>query len=329
MPVHPFVSLLPVLRPLVVASTLLLTLLLTAKTAISATISTPRKLAASAASLTFGNIRVNNSLTQFETLTNTGASAVTVSRATVTGPGFGVRGLTLPVTLNRGQSVTFRVLCTPGKTGPMTGKIAVVSTAPTMTIPLAAAGIPSGKLLSSTSALNFGGVAVGASKSVTGRLTASGASVTISSATTTSSEFSLSGLSLPRTLASGQSVAYTLTFRPQSSGTTSGTIALGSNASNRSLAHSLTGSGTSANGSHAVSLRWSPSSSSVVGYNVYRSSAPGGPYTKISTVAKASTGYVDRSVVGGRTYYYVSTAIKSGGVESQYSNQMRAVIPAP
>jgi hypothetical protein len=305
-------------------------LLLTAKMATSASTSSQRSLTASSSNLAFGNIQLGNSLTQFETLTNSGISTVTISQTKVAGPGFGVRGLALPVTLARGQSVTFRVLCTPLAAGSMTGTIAVASTAatPSLTIALSGKGISAGTLTPSTSALNFGSVAVGTSKSVTAMLTATGSSVTISSATATSAEFSLSGIFLPKTLAAGQSVSLTLTFKPQSTGTASGSISLTSNAANRSVVETLTGSGT-ATASHAVSLRWSPSTSAVVGYNIYRGSISGGPFTKINPVLNAGTTYVDSSVQGGKTYYYVSTAIESGGAESKYSNQMQTVIPGP
>ena len=42
-----------------------------------------------------------------------------------------------------------------------------------------------------------------------------------------------------------------------------------------------------------------------------------------------STSYVDTSVKGGATYYYVSTAVAASGVESKSSHQLRAVIPSP
>jgi hypothetical protein len=319
----------PVFRSLVATSTILLMLLLTSKTATSATNSNHRTLVASLSSLAFGNIPLGNSLTQFETLTNTGDSTVTVSQATVTGPGFGVRGLSLPVSLGQGHSVTFRVLCTPLALGGMTGTIAVASTSPDFTIVLSGGGITAGTLSSSTTALNFGSVAVGASKSATATLTATGSNVTISSATSTSAEFSLSGLSLPQTLAAGQSIPVTLTFKPQSTGTASGNISLSGDATNSSVVETLTGSGMAATGSPAVSLQWSPSASSVVGYNVYRSTTSGGPYAKINPAVNASKNYLDTSVQDGRTYYYVSTAIETGGSESKYSNQIQAVIPAP
>jgi hypothetical protein len=333
MPSPQIISLFPVFRPLIVVSTVSLLLLFTARTANSATQRTKsnsQTLAASSSNLSFGNIQLGNSLTQFETITNTGDTAVTISQATVTGPGFGVRGLALPTSLSKGQSVTFRVLCTPLGSGNMSGTIAVASNVSTQTlnIPLSANGVSAGQLTASASAFDFGGVAVGNSKSIRATLTASGSSVTISSASSTSGEFSLSGISLPQTIPAGKTVPLTITFKPQATGTASGTISFGGNNSSTLAVESLTGSGT-ATSSHVVNLHWSPSTSEVMGYNVYRGTVPGGPYTKINPVLTPSTSYVDSSVQGGQTYYYVSTAIEPGGKESTYSNQMRAVIPSP
>ncbi len=324
--------------PHVISRLLILTpalfLLLTARVATSAplqgTSSNHGTIAASSSSIGFGNIQVGSSRTQYETLTNSGNSTLTISQATVTGAGFGLSGLSLPLSLSKGQSITFSVRFTPMVGGNLSGAIAVLSNAsnPNLAIALAGTGVLAGRLTSSPSTLNFGSVAVGTSKSVTATLTATGSSVTISSATSTSAEFSLSGLSLPKTIAAGQSASFTLIFKPQSTGTASGTISLASNAANGTMVETLTGSGT-ATASHTVSLRWSPSASAVVGYNIYRSSTSGGPFTKINPVLDASTNYVDTSVQGGTTYYYVSTAISTGGVESKYSNQLQTAIPSP
>lgn len=334
MPSPHIIPLLPVFRPLVVASTISLLLLFTARTASSAnqrTRSNSQTLAASSSNLSFGNIQLGSSLTQFETITNTGDATVTISQATVTGPGFGVRGLTLPTSLSKGESVTFRVLCTPLDSGNMSGAIAVVSNVSNqaLNIALSGNGVSAGQLTASASALDFGGVAVGSSKSIPETLTATGSSVTISSATSTSGEFSLSGISIPQTIPAGKTVSLTITFKPQTTGAASGTISFGGNNSSTLAVESLIGSGTASSSSHAVSLRWIPSTSDVVGYNIYRGSVPGGPYTKINPVLTPSTSYVDSSVQGGKTYYYVSTAIEPGGTESKYSNQMQAVIPSP
>jgi fibronectin type 3 domain-containing protein len=66
-----------------------------------------------------------------------------------------------------------------------------------------------------------------------------------------------------------------------------------------------------------------------VGYNVYRSTVSGGPFLKINSALNASTNFVDNIVQAGSTYYYVTTAVNGSGVESAYSNQVKAAIPTP
>jgi fibronectin type 3 domain-containing protein len=90
----------------------------------------------------------------------------------------------------------------------------------------------------------------------------------------------------------------------------------------------LTGSGTTPP-QHSVSLSWNPSTSAVVGYNVYRGTSSGGPYSKIDSALDTSTTYTDATVQSGQTYYYVTTAVDGSGAESTYSNQAQAVIPTP
>jgi fibronectin type 3 domain-containing protein len=38
---------------------------------------------------------------------------------------------------------------------------------------------------------------------------------------------------------------------------------------------------------------------------------------------------IDYNVLAGKTYYYVVAAVNSTGVESVYSNQVKALIPYP
>ena len=76
-----------------------------------------------------------------------------------------------------------------------------------------------------------------------------------------------------------------------------------------------------------VDLSWTASTSSVTGYNIYRTTVSGGPYTKLNPSLLPGTTYTDSSVQGGQTYYYVTTAVDSSGVESAYSNEASATIP--
>ncbi|MGA9813384.1 MAG: choice-of-anchor D domain-containing protein [Terriglobales bacterium] len=290
-----------------------------------------RALAASPSSLVFGNVQVGSAGTQYQTLTNYGTSTVTISQATVTGVGFGLSGLNLPVSLSQGESVTFNVTFNPEAGGDASGAISMVSNAvnPNLAVGLSGTGVSAGRLTSSAGALDFGSVAVGASKVMTATLTATGSSVTIMSAATTSPEFRLSGLSLPATIAAGQSAPVSLTFTPQSSGAASGNISLASDAANTPVVETLSGSGTAATASHVVTLRWNPSISPVAGYNVYRSATPGGPYERVNPSVAAGTNYQDSSVQSGMTYYYVGTAVSAGGIESPYSSPSQATIPSP
>jgi hypothetical protein len=288
-------------------------------------------LAASSSTLAFGTVQKSKSADLSETLTNTGTSAVTISDTSVSDTDFSTSGLNLPVTLSSKQSVTFTVKFAPAAAGSSNGTLAVVSTADNspLNIALSGTGTAQGQLSVSPTSLNFGNVVVGASSSLNGTLTATGSSVKVSAASFNSNEFSLSGISLPTTLSAGQSTPFTVTFQPATSGTASATLSFSSDAANSPATQALTGKGTAAT-QHSVALSWVESNASgVVGYNVYRSGASGGSYSKINSALEASTTYTDNSVSAGKTYYYVTTAVDGSGNESSYSNQAKAVIPTP
>jgi hypothetical protein len=89
----------------------------------------------------------------------------------------------------------------------------------------------------------------------------------------------------------------------------------------------VTGGGTVP---HYVSLTWTASTSSnVAGYNVYRASTSGGPYTKVNASLIVATAYTDSTVVAGQTYYYVCTAVDSNNNVSIYSSEAVAAVPVP
>lgn len=79
---------------------------------------------------------------------------------------------------------------------------------------------------------------------------------------------------------------------------------------------------------HSVDLTWD-ASVNAVGYNVYRGTVSGGPYTMINSSLNSTTAYTDSTVVSGQTYYYVATTVDGSSNESGYSNQAQAVIPNP
>jgi hypothetical protein len=303
----------------------------TLNVALSGTGITPGQLTANPTSLGFGSVQVGNSQTLAETLTNSGGTSITISAATTTGSGFNASGLSLPITLSAGQSVSFSVTFSPASGGSVSGNLAITSNAsnPALNVPLSGTGSAQGQLSVSPTSLNFGNVVVGASGSLNGTVGVTGSSVTISAASINSNEFALSGISLPTTLTAGQTTSFMVTFKPAITGTASATLSFSSDAANSPTAQTLTGNGAAAS-QHRVVLNWDASASSgVVGYNVYRGAVSGGPYTRINSSLESGTAYTDNNVTAAQTYYYVTTAVDGSGNESGYSNQSQAVIPSP
>ena len=294
----------------------------------------PATLTATPASLTFTNVQVGKSQRLTETVRNTGGLDAILSQVTVAGKGFNISEISTPLMLTPGQSTSFDVTVAPQSAGNYSGSLAIASNAsdPNLTILLSGSGTgQSGQLSLSPGTIHVGKVVVGTSGRRRGTLTAIGASVTVYSVDPGSSEFSIRGLSLPLTIAAGESAKFTVVFTPQTSGVASVTGSFASNASNSPMIATLRGTGTPAE-AHMVSLSWTASTSShVAGYNIYRSiyTSACGSYSKINSGLNATTTYTDTSVAGGRTYCYVTTAVDSSDVESGYSNAAEAVIPRP
>jgi fibronectin type 3 domain-containing protein len=89
----------------------------------------------------------------------------------------------------------------------------------------------------------------------------------------------------------------------------------------------LTGTGVPA--THSVTLSWSAAASTVIGYNIYSSTVAGGPYTQLNSTLITTTQYVDSTVQGGQTYYFVATSVDPSNDQSGYSNIATATIPSP
>jgi len=208
---------------------------------------TPGQVTANPASQSFGNVQVGSSKSLSQTLTNSGGSTLTISQATITGPGFSLSGLTLPLTLNAGQSTTFTLKFTPSSAGSFSGSLSITSNGsnPSFAVALTATGVlPPGTLSPNPATLSFGSAQTGTSKILSETLTNSGgSSLTISQAGVTGIGFSITGLTLPLTLSAGQSTNFNVLFSPQASGNVSGNVALISNASNPTLNISLSGTG--------------------------------------------------------------------------------------
>jgi len=284
-------------------------------------------------SLGFGKVGVRQHKVRTVSITNAGNSSVTLLQVITQGQDFTLSGLDLPLTLTSGESFTFSGVFAPQSTGARSGSISFVSNASEVSNPgpkleLTGTGGDDGELTVDPAVMNFGTVQVGSSSSQPGTLLAGNTQVIISSATSSSAEFTVGGLSFPVTIPAGGSQGFLVTFTPQASGAVSAALAFLDVAGTTPLAmESLNGVGTVSQG-HTVDLSWNArTSNNVIGYNVYRGTTSGGPYTKINSTLDPNTAYTDSSVANGITYYYVSTAVNSSNEESGYSNEAQATIP--
>ncbi len=286
---------------------------------------TTGSLTASPASLSFGQVAVGHSSTQSVVLTSGRTSKTTLSALQMTGSGFSVSGLTLPLTLGEGQSVAFSVTFTPQEAGAAGGSVFLYG--PALNIPFTGTGTgtATGQLVIAPAPLNFGNVALGTTETESISMNATGASVTVYSGASSSSQFVLEGASFPFTIAAGQSLSFNVGFTPANTGLELGSLSFTSNASNPTTIESLTGTGTAVQ--YSVNLWWN-SGSNVVGYNVYRSTSANGTYAKINSTLDPTTAYTDSTVASGQNYYYEATSVNSSGQESARSTPpVEAVVP--
>ncbi len=76
-----------------------------------------------------------------------------------------------------------------------------------------------------------------------------------------------------------------------------------------------------------VFITWSENPEpDVAGYNLYRSTSSGYPYSKLNSTLLTDTSYMDTNVTGGNRYYYVVTACIRAGSESRYSGEISVEI---
>jgi hypothetical protein len=273
------------------------------------------QLTCAPASLNFGAVVLGQTEALQVSLTNNGETSVTVTGVTAGSSEFATSNVTLPLVLPAGQSVSLTVSFTPAARGWTDEAMSFSSNASNATLALAVggAGVRSEFASASPSTVSFGQVTMGSSSTVPVVITnPHSSSVTLSQLRTTGTGFSTTGPTLPVTLAAGQSITLSVTFTPQAAGANAGSLFV----SGPALALPLLGTGVAAQ--YSVNLFWN-SSSGVTGYNIYRSTAANGTYSKLNSAPNANTAYTDGTVVSGQTYYYSATAVNSSGQESTRS----------
>ncbi len=282
------------------------------------------------ASVSFGTVANGTTNSQTVQLKNAGGTSVTISSIAVSGTGFTLSRISVPLTLAPAQTSSFSVAFGPTASGSVTGSVTIKSNAnATYTMALSGIGASATRTISlGTSSLNFGNEMVGGSSPLQVAVKNTGnSSLTISQINVTGTGFSVTAGITGTTLAAGQTAELNVVFAPKVTGSVSGTVSLVSNATNSPNSLAVTGAGVSST-AHSVALNWAASSSSgVVGYYVYRSTISGSSYSRIASSPVNALKYTDATVSSGKTYYYVVTAVNSGGGESAHSAQVDAVIP--
>jgi len=285
----------------------------------------------SSSTINFGSDVVGSNSSQALIITNTGTATLTINQVTETGAAFSVSGFSLPLNVNVGQHTMITVAFQPTAVGAVSGNISIVSNAPSSptAVGLTGTGIAATLTLGiSPAGLSFGNVTTGtasASQNVT--ITNTGnANVTISQINVSGAGYTATGGGTPVALTPTQTLTLVMQFSPTVAGTVNGSISITSNAIGSPATVSLSGTGI-APSQHSVALSWTASTSTVSGYNVYRGTVSGGPYTNINSAVVATLTFTDSTVQSGTTYYYVATAVDSSGNESVYSNEVPASIP--
>src|ERR1700722_12194577 len=184
----------------------------------------PQQLVGSPAKVRFGSVTVGQSETQVIVLTNTGSTSTTVSSIALGGSDFKVSGLTLPLSLAAGQSVALNLTFSPtatGWTGWTEGKVSFTGKAPDPTVDLwfAGSGVSNELITAAPSNLSFGQTAVGSSTTKPIVLTNPHTHAeTVQGIQTIGKDFSVSGPTMPATVAPGHSITLKVTYSPQSAG---------------------------------------------------------------------------------------------------------------
>ncbi len=226
---------------------------------------TPELTLSPSSVLSFGKVAVGSRKDLKVTVKNTGTGALVVTSASLASRTeflIGASAWTNKV-LAPGESGEIALGFKPTSAGDKSDVLTVATNAGTKTVKLTGSGTSTGApaISISNSGLAFGSVAVGASKTATFTISNTGTAplnVTSISVSLGSAQYSVDTNSA--TVEPGSSATVTVTFKPTSTGSKSGTIAIEAEGINKSMAVILSGTGSSA---AAPILTLSPSSSTI------------------------------------------------------------------
>lgn len=295
-------------------------------------------LALSAISFNFATVVVGQTATQTLKVSNNGTAPLLISGVSVSNKEFSISGPSIPRTILPGNSLTFTLAFAPTTSGGVSAtlKIATNATSAPASVTLIGSGESAfANLVITPASINFGNLALNSTKTQNVTLQNTGdINLAIQGITVVGSGFGYSDLSPGFILAPNQTVIFQIWFDPKVAGQASGVVSLLSPNISSPGTVDLSGDGVSSTSStptptsYTVHLAWGASTSTGVGYRVYRSTVSGSYSSPLNSTATAALSYDDTTVSNGTTYYYVVTAVDASGNQSVYSNQATAVIPA-
>jgi hypothetical protein len=190
------------------------------------------------------------------------------------------------------------------------------------------------------SSANFGDVAVG--NTVTVGVTfanTGGMPLTLVQKSVSGTGFATSGVGAGVILDPGQYTTLSVNFNPLAAGNATGSVYLASTSTTAGTSSNpgitsiqpvtipLSGNGVIA--AHLVTFGWMPSTSPVVGYNVYLRSPSGSSWTLLNSTPIESTTFTDVDVQCGQSYMFSVTSVGPTNMESPFSNATEATVPSP
>jgi hypothetical protein len=290
----------------------------------------PAKISLSQTSVDFGSVAIGSAVSQSIMVSNDGDSNLIIQQASIAARGFMITDASFPMTIGAGKQSTINILFSPITAGAVSGTMSVMSNASNSpgSVSVRGTGVGATALLKiNTISLNFGGVSIGAHSALDVTIRNDGnINLIVSSVKIQGAGFQTTGVPAGLILAPGQNATLDVDFSPTAVGRLTGSVTVASNATDSPAVISVSGTGA-ASGSHSVMLDWTPSTSPVVGYNVYRSTVTGGPYAKLNSSTMPDGPYRDSTVGANLTYFYVVRSVAFTGVESANSAEISVTIP--
>lgn len=259
----------------------------------------------SPSSVNFGQVAVGKQATQVVSVSNTGNVGINITHMTLSDSHFGVTGMTTPMALAVGQTGTFTVAVNPTAAEALTGTLTAQGDGGSspVVVNLSATAVRSQSQLSlSPTAINFGTSSIGLKVTSNLVLTNSGAAdLTIYLLSLTGADFTVSGITTPKTITAGQSAQVVVTFTPTAAGSATGSLSITSNdPTNPTISVPLSGTGTSAAtgqlSANSTSLSFGTVATGTSAEKQILLTNTGNAAVKISTVTTAGAGLTTSGV---------------------------------